>query len=104
MNHGFYRLLARRGKRYLFSGVGLHIIHHLTGILSLVIGLADPTVLVTARAGWQRINGSGIGAHVVDVPRIAGEPLPDAPGNVRSADDEGVAAKQTKTPTAKVAA
>jgi hypothetical protein len=40
INQRFYRLLARRGRRYLFGGIGLHVIHHLTSALALLVGIA----------------------------------------------------------------
>jgi glycosyltransferase involved in cell wall biosynthesis len=67
INQRFYRLLASRGRRYAFSGVGLHIIHHLTGTASLVVGVLDPALLVAARNGWRRRNGHALMA-TVDVP------------------------------------
>jgi hypothetical protein len=68
INQRFYRLLASRGRRYAFSGVGLHIIHHLTGTASLVVGVLDPALLVAARNGWRRRNGHALMA-TVDVPK-----------------------------------
>jgi hypothetical protein len=40
LNHRFYRLLAARGRRYALGGVCLHVIHHLTSILALLMGVA----------------------------------------------------------------
>jgi hypothetical protein len=40
LNRRFYRLLAVRGHRYLFAGIALHVIHHLTSALALVVGVA----------------------------------------------------------------
>jgi hypothetical protein len=56
VNRPFYQLLARRGKHYMLCGVGLHVIHHLTGILALAFGCADPELFVTARDRWRRID------------------------------------------------
>jgi glycosyltransferase involved in cell wall biosynthesis len=39
LNQRFYRLLAKRGPRYLVSGVCLHVLHHLTSALALVVGV-----------------------------------------------------------------
>jgi hypothetical protein len=38
INQRFYRSLARRGPRYVVSGVPLHVIHHLTSVLALTVG------------------------------------------------------------------
>ena len=42
VNHRFYRLLARRGRRYCLGGIALHVLHHLTSALALVIGVLGP--------------------------------------------------------------
>ena len=39
LNQRFYRLLARRGRRHLVGGIGLHVIHHLISVLALLVGL-----------------------------------------------------------------
>jgi glycosyltransferase involved in cell wall biosynthesis len=49
LNYRFYRLLARRGPRYLVSGVCLHVLHHLTSAAALVLGL-----LSAGRRGTSR--------------------------------------------------
>jgi hypothetical protein len=38
INRRFYRSLAGHGRRYAVSGVALHMIHHLTGVLAFVVG------------------------------------------------------------------
>jgi glycosyltransferase involved in cell wall biosynthesis len=46
LNVRFYRLLASRGWRYLFGGIAIHVVHHLTSVLALVLGvLLKPRVL-----------------------------------------------------------
>jgi glycosyltransferase involved in cell wall biosynthesis len=60
INRRFYRLLASRGKRYLFGGVPLHIVHHITSAVSLGLGVLDHVVFVSAPGGWLRIKGSPI--------------------------------------------
>jgi hypothetical protein len=40
INQRFYRLLARRGRRHWLAGVGLHLVHHLTCVLALLLGAA----------------------------------------------------------------
>jgi hypothetical protein len=40
INQRFYRLLARRGARYLLGGIALHVIHHLTSVLAFLVGIA----------------------------------------------------------------
>jgi Glycosyl transferase family 2 len=52
INRRFYGLLARRGRRHLLGGIGLHVIHHLTSVLALFIGIAgtaDPRPTERAR-------------------------------------------------------
>lgn len=39
LNQPFYRLLAGRGRRYLAAGIALHIVHHLTSVIALVVGI-----------------------------------------------------------------
>jgi hypothetical protein len=39
LNHRFYRLLAQRGPRYVVSGVCLHVLHHLTSAVALLVGV-----------------------------------------------------------------
>jgi hypothetical protein len=39
LNQRFYRLLDRRGRWYALSGVCLHVVHHLTSVLALLIGI-----------------------------------------------------------------
>jgi hypothetical protein len=52
LNQGFYRLLAGRGRRYLLTGIGLHVIHHATSVLALVVGVVGmPTADVSSRRG-----------------------------------------------------
>lgn len=41
LNHRFYRLLARRGPRYAVSGVCLHVLHHLTSAVALLVGIVS---------------------------------------------------------------
>ena len=39
LNQRFYRLMAIRGRRYLLTGIALHVIHHLTSAVALVVGV-----------------------------------------------------------------
>jgi hypothetical protein len=39
LNHRFYLLLAKRGPRYAVSGVCLHVLHHLTSAVALLVGI-----------------------------------------------------------------
>jgi hypothetical protein len=39
LNQSFYRVLAGHGRRYLVAGIALHMVHHLTSALALVVGV-----------------------------------------------------------------
>ncbi len=39
LNRPFYRVLAGHGRRYLAAGVVLHVVHHLTSAVALVVGI-----------------------------------------------------------------
>jgi glycosyltransferase involved in cell wall biosynthesis len=54
INQRFYRLLARRGRRHWFAGLGLHLIHHLVCVLSLLLGAAAGPDHGEVRGGVER--------------------------------------------------
>ena len=54
LNIRFYRLLAVRGPRYLVGGIAVHVVHHLTSALALVVGvLTKPSALVRLTRRWR---------------------------------------------------
>jgi hypothetical protein len=58
-NRPFYELLARRGTRYVIGGAGLHIVHHLTSVVSLGVGLLDPGALISMGRAVRPGGGEG---------------------------------------------
>jgi hypothetical protein len=103
LNQGFYRLLARRGKRYVFSGVGLHVVHHLTAILSLLVGFLDLVLVVVGRGGRRPTNGYE-GVEVLAQVHANGEPVPGPSAGLQFTDSVDIAAQQTGAPAVSVAA
>ena len=60
LNQRFYRLLHRRGRWYALSGVCLHVVHHLTSVLALLIGILGmarpPLHRLAQRAPLHRVK------------------------------------------------
>jgi hypothetical protein len=54
LNRSFYRVLAGRGRRYLVTGIALHVIHHLTSALALVVGVVGLPADTSPLAWWRR--------------------------------------------------
>lgn len=51
INQRFYRLLAGRGRRYVLSGIALHLIHHLTSVLAFLLAAAGASRRAALRRG-----------------------------------------------------
>lgn len=98
VNRPFYQLLARRGKHYVVCGVGLHVIHHLTGIASLALGLADPGLFITVRDRRRRVDHHVVVNKVSDKVMDGDGPPGLVPHPVRF--DDGVTGATAKTQAA----